>query len=69
MRPVRDALPLGFHTEMADRRARRARRVAVCALAALAVVAVPGVASAHAVLASSQPQAGQRLGKIGRAHV
>jgi len=62
MRPVHDGPPLGFHTELADRRARRARRVAVCALAALVVVAVPGVASAHAVLASSQPQAGARLG-------
>jgi len=31
-------------------------------LATLAVIAVPGVASAHAVLASTQPQAGARLG-------
>jgi len=31
-------------------------------LAAVALAAVPGVAGAHAVLASSQPEAGQRLG-------
>ncbi|HYT78634.1 MAG TPA: copper resistance protein CopC, partial [Actinomycetota bacterium] len=47
---------------MADRRSHRARVVAICVLAALVIVAVPGVASAHAVLASSQPQAGARLG-------
>ncbi len=62
MRPVRDGSPLGSNTGMADRRSHRARVVAICVLAALVIVAVPGVASAHAVLASSQPQAGARLG-------
>src|SRR5438093_1069071 len=38
------------------------RRVLVLSAAVLAFVAVPGRAYAHAVLASSQPEAGQRLG-------
>ncbi len=45
-------------------RRRRAfmQEIVLCLVIILAVLATPAVASAHAVLASSDPQAGQRLG-------
>lgn len=39
-----------------------ARKVVLCLVIILAVLAAPAVASAHAILTSSQPEAGQRLG-------
>jgi putative copper export protein/methionine-rich copper-binding protein CopC len=48
--------------EMNQRRRAWGRGLFLCLVTTVAVAADPAMASAHAVLASSQPQAGQRLG-------
>src|SRR6266545_3431670 len=51
------------HYHRLNRRRRSCmQKVVLCLVIILAVLAAPAVASAHAVLASSQPWAGQRLG-------
>jgi copper transport protein len=51
------------HYHRLNRRRRSCmQKVVLCLVIILAVLAAPAVASAHAVLASSQPRAGQRLG-------
>src|SRR6266542_3723819 len=62
VRTIRNAPSPGLHRARVGRRGPPIRRAAIFVLVTVAVIAVPGVARAHAVLASSQPQAGARLG-------
>lgn len=50
------------HSGAMNRLRHPGRRALVCLVATVGIVLVPGGASAHAILTSSQPEAGQRLG-------
>src|SRR6266545_4000572 len=54
---------VGSHLHRLNRRRLTfMRKLVLCLVIILAILAAPAVASAHAVLASSQPRAGERLG-------